>query len=333
MKILCPPGYLVVDGSLWNDHLNAAELIAGGVGTVIIGLYRLNNNSDVLNANSQRLCEQAIAGGLKLHAYCYYYPERDPIKEANWFVDTFQAKGYPILKAWADCEAFKAPMDMNARSEQNRRFSEQLCTRFPRMGVYTAKWYIDAYAPQMNLWLNKYDAWISHYGHQPAEVTRMSWEAFKATWLPNYDVIIAPGQAGKMVGHQFTGDKFILPGLYDLYNQQQPTDVSVFDKDFMDALDSSAPVPTPPPTHEHAYVCQICGQPLPITPVPADPQYKVVGCNFANVRGPGSSGSAPVMYLVKADEILTTDRIDNATRRANIKGTQGWVSLDYLVRV
>ena len=300
MKITFPNAYLVADGSLWNDHIIPQQLFDGGVKSIIMGVYQQwSGGKYILHPNCERILNQIVTDGrFILQAYYYYYPEKDPIAEANWFIDTIQAKKYPVTWAWADCEAFKAEMDPHARSEQNRRFCEQLKVRFPKMGVYTGKWYIDGYAPQMNTWLNKYLAWVPQYGRQPKEPVQMTWDVLKASWLPNYDVIIAPGQTGLMVGHQFTGDKCYLPGFYDAFSRVQALDVSLFTKEFIDTLGTTpAPVPTPNPT------------PIP-TPNPGYTVY-IVSYDRVNVRAKPDSNSTWVRFAVR-DERLKVVEIHNS---------------------
>ena len=251
MKIQGP---LVVDISLWDDHLNIQELIDGGVVSAIVGIYKMWDGSKyVINTNSKRLLDQVSASSLLLQSYYYYYPQYDPLVEANWFVDAMG--GYPVKYAWADCESYSSNMDAKLRSEHHRQFTAQVASRFPNTGVYTAKWYIDEYAPEMNLWIPKYKAWVPHYGHQPAGRTNMSWATLKTNWLPNYDIILAKGQtSANTVSHQFTGDVCILPGVYDNKNALRTLDVSVFTQEFINSLGGTHPVVS------HPSVCPTCGQ-------------------------------------------------------------------------
>jgi hypothetical protein len=235
-------GPLVIDVSLWDDHLNIQELIDGGVVSVIVGMYKQwDGKKYILNKNSYRLSDQVGASKLIMQAYYYYYPQNDPIIEANWFADVISQ--YPVKFAWADEESYSASMSIGVRSEQYRRFALQLATRFPHTGVYTAKWFIDEHAPEMNQWLGKYPAWVPHYGRQPYPAMPITWESLKSTWLPNYDIIIASGQTAVM-GHQFTGDRCILPGVYDDQNKRRTLDVSVFTQTFIDSIAGTSPVST-----------------------------------------------------------------------------------------
>jgi hypothetical protein len=75
----------------------------------------------------------------------------------------------------------------------------------------------------MNTWLPQYRSWVPQYGKQPKEATQMTWAQLVASWLPDYDIILAAGQLPELVmGHQFTGDSCILPGSYSKDNVSYP---------------------------------------------------------------------------------------------------------------
>jgi GH25 family lysozyme M1 (1,4-beta-N-acetylmuramidase) len=258
MKITGP---LVLDLSYCDNHINADELVAGGVVSIIMGLYkRWDGSKYVLNTNCERICNQIKASKLILQTYCYYYPQRDPIAEANWYVDTMFQYGLPVTYAWADIEDHSAVMDAKLRSEQYRRFTAQVYSRFPKVGIYTRKSFVDEYAPEMNKWMGKYPTWISHWAKSAGHIL-MSWEQFKATELPNFNILVPTG-ATNVVGHQFTGDLYHLPGIYDsgmtmngvLYKNRMRTDVSVFTPEFIKSIGGEVvSPPIPPPVNPTAY--------------------------------------------------------------------------------
>jgi hypothetical protein len=282
-------GELVADGSLWNDHINAQEMIDGGVTSFIIGLYQQNvNGKIVLHTNCRHICDQLATSKLTMQAYYYAYPEADPYKQADWFVNAM--KEYPFKFAWADCEAYKYPMTGANRSISYQKFTARLHEGFPNCGVYTGKWYIDAFAPDLDKWLPQYPAWIPHYGYQPKLKTQMTWEQLKATWMPNYDIIISKGQTNP-VGHQFTGDRCILPGTYDQYNRRMPLDVSLFTTSFMNSIRNNQPLIPPPPP--------------PVIPK----NYKVI-IGVLNVRSsPDSSTPANLIGTISFGTQIYVDKI------------------------
>jgi hypothetical protein len=96
-----------------------------------------------------------------------------------------------------------------------------------KQAPYTSKGFVDSYAPGMNKWLNKYPNWVAQYGYQPSKVVELEWEDLIKNWLPKYQVSVPVGTQN-LIGHQFTGDRCKLPGMYDAYNRRSPADVSIF---------------------------------------------------------------------------------------------------------
>jgi GH25 family lysozyme M1 (1,4-beta-N-acetylmuramidase) len=121
-------------------------------------------------------------------------------------------------------------------------FNERIKSNFWQSGVYTNRGFIYDFAPNMNKWLGSYPAWVAHYGRQPGKKIMITWEQLKRDWLPNYDIILSSGQTN-VVGHQFTGDRCLLPGVYNKFDYlpfwpnkgRLPMDVSVFTQLFIDS--------------------------------------------------------------------------------------------------
>ena len=314
MKILSPPGVLVADGSLWNDHINPQELIDGGVVSVILGLYRQWDGSKfVLNTNCKRILGQLKNSSLIVQTYSYFYPQWNPTIEANWYIDQILSCGVSVTFSWADCENAEVVMDENVRSEKYRQFTDVCASRFPNTGVYTNKSFILDHAPQMDLWIGKYKNWVPHYGNQPKVAEQMTWETLKSKWLPNYDIILSKAQKPEIVvGHQFTGDVCILPGFYNAQGQRMSLDVSVFKPEFIASLGNYVPLPPPPPPPTNLYV---------------------VNVGAVNVRG-GPSTSYPILTTLPRYTQVTVwgepsggySRIDSAT-------SNRWVFTNYLTKV
>lgn len=129
------------------------------------------------------------------------------------------------------------------------------------VGIYSSYGFITSYAPQCSKWLGQVEFWAAHYGRQPARQTEISWDEMRKNWLPNYKILLPPGvDADKVVGHQFTGDKFKLPGMYA--NKEKtllaPADVSVFDKAFLDRI-GGVSVETPVPVALNEWALAVDG--------------------------------------------------------------------------
>jgi hypothetical protein len=268
MRILDP--VLGIDVSSWVNHINARELEDSGCETVVVGLYpQWVNGVQKLNPICRAQCTEVVThSGMVLQAYFWDDIIKDPNKQADWLADTLAKEGLPIKFVWADQEQWwsnwtlwyqlrrgEIPASQVPRATpaniawHNQTFCKRLYTRWQKLGVYTNNGFVASWASPMNTWLPQYPAWVPHYGRQPATAMSMSWEQLKAQWMPNYNILLAPGQpAGQVKGHQFTGDRCMLPGSYDQYNRRTPLDVNVFERAFIQALrgETIPPVVEPP---------------------------------------------------------------------------------------
>jgi hypothetical protein len=311
LKILDP--VLVPDVSVWCDHINPKEFEDAGCASVVVGLYPVidSKGAKVLSPISRQHCiEVASKSSMVLQAYFWDDIIQDPIKQADWVVQTIRTEGLPIKWIWADNEQWwidwtawqqarggiipwssvpaGSPANINSHFAN---FNRQLHSQVPKSGVYTNNGFITTWAAGMDTWLPQYRAWVPHYGRQPKETTQMTWKQFKEKWLPNYDIILSAGQRPELVaGHQFTGDICILPGSYNRYGGMLALDVSVFSKAFIDEIGGTIP-PAPPPAP------------------PATVDYVVLYARV-NVRAYPSSNAAWVRFAVK-DEVLHVVKIEN----------------------
>jgi hypothetical protein len=325
---------LVPDVSSWCDHINAKEFEDGGCQSVVVGLYPITQNGkQVLNPVCRAQCvEVATHSKMVLQGYVWDDIINDPIKQADWFADMLASEGLPISWVWADQEQWWTnwflwnqyrrgiiPASLVPRapaaniSGHNQAFNKQFHTRFPNHGVYTNKNFVVSYAYQMDFWLPQYDSWVAHYKYQPQVATKMTWAEFQLLWMPNYDVILSAGQpAARFMGHQFTGDRCILPGSYTKYNQMQALDVSVFSKAFIEKLRGGVYIPPVPP------------------PTPTDYIEYIVTEALINVRATGISTGTWVRYAAKG-EVLKMKKPLVRSAAGYLQMTDGnWVFADYV---
>jgi hypothetical protein len=315
MKILDP--VLAPDVSIWCDHINPKEFEDGGCASVVVGLYPAfdNTGKKILSPISLQQClDVATKSSLVLQAYFWDDITQDPIQQADWVAQIIQSEGLPIKWVWADQEqwwtdwnawqqgrAGTIPMSSVPTgtpaliSDHNQKFAQELHSKFPQSGVYTNNGFVSTWATGMNSWLPLYRSWVPQYGKQPKEATQITWAQLVSTWLPDYDIILASGQLPQLVmGHQFTGDAFILPGSYSKDNVQLPLDVSQFSKAFIDAIKLNTVNP-------------VSGTPTPTTPSPVN--YVVVYPRI-NVRALPDGNSTWIRYAVQ-NEILQVVNITN----------------------
>ena len=315
MKI--PDPVLAPDISDWCDHINPKEFEDGGCSSVVVGLYPSFDSKGVkvLSPISRQHClDVATQSSMVLQAYYWDDIIADPVRQADWVVQILRTEGLPIKWIWIDQEQWwtdwsawqKArggliPMSSvptgspAAISSHYQTFNIRLHSQIPQNGVYTNNGFVSTWAPGMNAWLSNYFAWVPHYGRQPKETTRMTWDILKESWMPNYEIILSTGQKPELVaGHQFTGDACILPGSYNRNGGALPLDVNVFSKVFIEAIRASDlnGIPTPP-----------------AVPPPATVDYVVLYARV-NVRAAPSGNATWVRFAVK-DEMLHVVKIEN----------------------
>jgi hypothetical protein len=300
---------VVIDVSGWDYRLNVKELQDGGVYAVIIksgqGMKR-----DVRFVKHATACAEA---GMPIMAYHWDDITMDPVAQAEWCVADIAATGLPVKFVWADQEqwwtnwdawykarAGKLPWSLVPRasgvniSEHCRRFMERL-NFLINSGGYDGYGFVTTYAPQMSKWLGTIRLWAPHWKIQPPPGSSMSWEDFKARWLPNYTPLVPPGTSmGLLYGHQFTGDRVKLPGVYDSFGRRMPLDVSVFDGAWLaETLAGGNPQPPAPP------------EDLPLPPTGVN---YIVNVAALNVRS-GPATSFPVRYVVYYQQIIQVKSI------------------------
>jgi hypothetical protein len=342
MKIQDP--VLVVDVSDWCDHINTNELEDGGVESVIVGLYdEIRSGAKVLSRKSRQHCEAVAKSNLVLQAYLWDDITLPPAAQANWYCDMMDVEGLPVKFAWADQEMWwaswtpwwaaqkshdysKVPVaNRKMISQHNHSFMATLHGRLSASGVYTNKGFIGSWAPGMDAWLPEYLSWVPQYGHQPTVKTKMTWAQFRANWMPDYNIILSSGQLLQNVrGHQFTGERCLLPGSYNywdgkipLYDGRLPMDVSVFERSFIDTLRGGTIPPTPEPP----------------SPIP-DGSYRVTSATLKVFTGPGDTFRQSRQSPLKFGQAVVVVEIVDARGEqwARIETPAGWVRLNYLTK-
>ena len=331
---------LVIDISLYDDHLKPEELV--GVEAVILRTGSGLKRDPKLVANGTALAQ----AGVTLMGYYWDDISLDPAHQAEWALDDLAKVGLPIKALWIDQEQWWSNWDewhaaianKIAWSEvasasgsnislHNSVFMKTLADRISTgaYGIYTSRGFTASWEPQSKSWIGGYNLWVAHYGNQPQQRTPMTWDQLKKNWFPNYAPNIPDGGSPqKLVGHQFTGDRCLLPGVYTSSGSPVPLDVSIFDGDFLDGLKSSPDVvkgktvvQNQPDTWN--------GNP----PKPGQAAAFVVNVFALNVRqGPGPN-NAIVGTLSQNQQVSVSSRQGNWALLAS----GGWVYAPYLTPV
>ncbi len=332
MKILDP--VLAPDVSIWCDHIHPNEFEDAGCVSVVVGLYSVpgNQGEKVLSPISRQQCmDVATKSSMVLQAYFWDDIILDPLKQADWLIQTIKSEGLPIKWVWVDQEQWwtnwtawtqaragklpwsqvptGSPANINSHNEN---FIRRLHDQIPQSGVYTNRGFVTSWAPGMDRWLSQYHSWVPHFGRQPKESIQMTWKQLKENWLPNYDISLSAGQKPELVaGHQFTGDSCKLPGSYSKDGGILVLDVSVFRKAFIDGIRGTIPAPEPPPATPPTTSPPDVTPPVvtPPTTPPGTVDY-VVQFTRINVRSKPDSNSTWVRFAVK-DEVVYVVKIEN----------------------
>jgi hypothetical protein len=149
----------------------------------------------------------------------------------------------------------------------------------------------------------------------------MTWKDLRDKWLPDYDPIFKDTGIVRenIVGHQFTGDKCILPGGYQdaLGLIRKPMDVSVFQRSFMEQL------------HE-----VVSDEPIepPVTPPPGPTgtQYIFLGAHLW-VRNAPSDTNVKLVDSLSKDQRVNVLEIKGDWAR--LEKPAGWVRLSWLTKL
>ena len=153
----------------------------------------------------------------------------------------------------------------------------------------------------------------------------MTWAELRQKWLPNYKPSIPDGaDVEKLIGHQFTGDRCILPGVYRDATDFLPSDVNVFDGGFIDQIKTSKATGQSQKGQGKSAAC--------LVRYPAEHQKGskfLVNVDALNIRkGPGTEHEVKGI-LTKNEQVTVEERQGKWARLTS----GGWVYAAYLTPV
>ena len=328
---------LVIDISKWQDHINPDEL--EGVEAVIIksgsGMSR--------DPKFEKHGAAIAAAGITLMAYHWDDITIDPSEQAEWVLDDINKTGLPIKFLWADQEqswldwdefhaaAFNKIAWSEVRrasskniSAHNNTFIKTLASRMSKglCGVYTNRGFTSSWARETKGWIGNYPTWVAHYGNQPKKRTELSWAELMQKWLPDYSPALPEGaDINHLLGHQFSGDRFVLPGVYRNATDLSSLDVNVFEGAFIDKLKARKTTVKAKKTKEN----QPPAWPPSALKTEAGSQF-LVNVDALNIRkGPGTNFA--IQGLLTKNQQVTV--IERQGKWANLD-SGGWVYAVYL---
>ncbi len=291
---------LVVDISHHQKSVDPLPLLEAEVQLVIIKADDLFTRHGKIFANA----------GMPIAAYHWIDPIKDPLQQANATLDLIRNSNLPVVSLFVDFEQWWSDWDkwllfINEKLLEQKvpRFNgdhlsshaKQVFETFQASNGkpigYTSASFVREHSPQAAEWMGDFQWWLAHYGTY--NIQSLTWQEFKSKVLPtvNFSPNLPDSVTTQLVvGHQFTGDKFKLPGAYsdDRRTKPSPADVSLFDGEFLTGIGA---VPNPKPLSEAHYEA-------------------VVTSTTLNVRsGPGTSFE--VLYTLKKGEGIELTSIND----------------------
>lgn len=243
----------VVDISRYQQRLDLQELQAGGVEHVIIKAGACIT-ADALYKQHAETC---LAQKMPISIYFWADPTFALAPQVELLLSL--AELYPISYIWLDFEQwwsvwaewYKAIQKKLAWSGVARFRPEKLnefYATFAQMtaaqarrpvGIYTSYGFVTSYAPKMAAWLPNYDLWVAHFVQTVPQGVTLTWPRFLKQYAANLVPKLPPGaNPERVVGHQFTGDRIRLPGMYSLPKGPvlSGADVSLFNADWLEKV-------------------------------------------------------------------------------------------------
>jgi hypothetical protein len=284
--------------------------------------------------------------GITLMAYHWDDITVDPAGQAEWALENIAKTGLPVKYLWADQEQswvdwdefHDAALHKIAWSEvrrassknisaHNHAFMKALASRTSKglFGVYTNRGFASSWAKETKSWIGDYQLWVAHYGNQPDKRTEMTWAELKQKWLPNYKPALPEGaDAQKLLGHQFTGDRCMLPGVYRNATDRSSLDVNVFAGAFIDQIKTSKDLVKAKKAEEN----QPPVWPETLVNTSAGAKF-IVNVDALNIRKGAGTNFAVQGILTKNQQVTVTERQDKWARLAS----GGWVYAAYLTPI
>jgi GH25 family lysozyme M1 (1,4-beta-N-acetylmuramidase) len=244
---------IVVDISRYQQRLDLQELQTGGVKHVIIKA----GGGITVDAMYHKHAENCLSHDMPVSIYYWADPTIAVARQVQILLE--QVELYPISQIWVDMEQWwsawadwykalqnKLAWQLVARYRPDKlndfyfSFMESLAAGAKRpVGIYTSYGFVTSYAPKMSKWLANYDIWVAHFSKTVPKGVTMTWQRFMKLHSPNFSPLLPPGaNPARVVGHQFTGDRIRLPGMYSLPTGpvQSGADVSLFNQEWLEGV-------------------------------------------------------------------------------------------------
>lgn len=180
------------------------------------------------NYHKQKLYKTHLDGANKAGLITGLYHWHDPLEtyesQAEWFIKhttglDFQIAACDVEQQWADWQEWANGkitkyIPPQAISDNAKNVLAYWDDRLKQKTVlYTRTSFINSYARPMLKWCGNYPLWLAHYPYANGRIA-VSWEEFKEKHLPQISGPDLPQGCTDWRIWQFSGDKFLLPGVF-----------------------------------------------------------------------------------------------------------------------
>lgn len=209
-----------IDVSRWQPSVDWALLKSKGVEFVII---KATQGNYAVDSMLSKHVEGAKKAGMIIGLYHWADPLVDANAQAKYFVNAiknlpFNLVAVDVEQYWADWKewsngSIKKNISPTVISDNARTILEYWKNNLKTTRIlYSRASFIHGFARPMLTWVGGVHLWMAHYPYNSTRV-RTTWEDFKANYKPSIAGPNLPSGATTWKFWQFTGDKFVLPGV------------------------------------------------------------------------------------------------------------------------
>ncbi len=198
---------------------------------VCFAIIKATQGSYRVNPNLKGLADGARKAGIVVGLYHWCDPLSDARAQADFFLQKTSGLSYDFAaldfeQYWADWAEWPARIQKKlspqviSRAGQltanairdGLRFSGHPAVGKKKVLVYTRASFIQEYAAPALDWLVNYPLWIAHWAN-PAGSVSLTWQELLEKEVPQSMQPLLPDGMKCWIFHQWSGDRYILPGL------------------------------------------------------------------------------------------------------------------------
>ncbi len=211
---------LGVDLSHWQAGIQWDPLVRAGVRFAIIKASQGSYGRDISCGSHLRSASDA---GMICGLYHWFDPGCSAQAQLTNLKAAIADRDFAFLAL--DVEQYWQNWDLSKRALKENHFSaQQISRRSLELAqllrdtwqkpvlIYTRASFVHEYALDMKNWLRQWPLWVAHYPYPTGRVS-LSWETLKTHYSPTIRSPLIPAGGTNWKFWQFSGDKFILPGI------------------------------------------------------------------------------------------------------------------------